>query len=88
MHFLVQIPNETYIFAKYRFWAIIYILVCLNRTIFKESIGGQTRGGQKGQKEVNQLKIEKITYICIFVIDTQEILLILLNIDLDLFFTF
>ena len=27
---------------------------------------GSDSGGQKGQKEVNQLKIEKITYICIF----------------------
>merc|ERR1712055_228927 len=45
---------------------MIYILVCLNWTIFKESIGGQNQGGQKGQKEVNQLKIKKITYICIF----------------------
>ena len=30
--------NETYIFAKYRFRAIFYILVCPNRTIFKESM--------------------------------------------------
>ena len=58
--------NKTYVFAKYRFRAIFCTLVCFNRTIFKESIGGQTRGSQKGQKEVNQLKIEKFTYICIF----------------------
>ena len=46
-------------------WAIFYILVGLNRAIFKESIGVKL-GGQKGQKEVTQLKIGTFTYILIF----------------------
>ena len=76
--------NETYIFAKYRFRAIFYISVCLNQTIFKESLGGQTRGSQKGQKEVNQLKIEKFTYICIFWYRYPMKLIYLLNTDSEL----
>ena len=57
--------NETHIFEKYRFRAIFYILVCLNWAIFKESIGGQTRGVKK-VKEVTQPKNGKFTYIYAF----------------------
>ena len=55
--------NETHIFTTYRFRAIFYILVCLNRAIFKESVVGQ-----KGQKEVTQLKIGKFPFICIILV--------------------
>ena len=56
-------PSMKLIFTTYRFRAIFYILVCLNRAIFKESIGGQ-----KGQKEVTQLKIGKFPFICIILV--------------------
>ena len=55
--------KQTHIFAKCRFRAIFYILVCLNRAIFKES-----KGGQKGKKEVTQLKIGKFPFICIILV--------------------
>ena len=59
MHFLVQIPNETYISAKYRFSAIIYIVVCLNRTIFKESIGVRLGEVKKVKKRSINSKLKK-----------------------------
>ena len=64
--------NETYIFAKYRFRAIFYISVCLNRTIFKESIGGQTRGVKKVKKRSINSKLKKLPIYAFFGIDTQS----------------
>ena len=59
--------NETYIFAKYRFRAIFYILVCPNRTIFKKSIRGQTQGVKKVKKRSINSKLKMLPiYICIF----------------------
>ena len=57
--------NETHIIVRYRFRDIFYSLVCLIQSIIKEFIGVKL-GGQKGQKEVNQLKIGKFTYGCTF----------------------
>ena len=63
--------NETYIFAKYRFRGIIYILVCLNQTIFKESIGGQTRGVKKVKKRSINSKLKNVPIYAFFGTDTQ-----------------
>ena len=79
--------NETHIFAKYRFRAIFYILVCLNRAIFKESTGGQTRGSKRSKRGHPTQNWNIYLYILFFCAITHFILLVLENIDLDLFFT-
>ena len=57
--------------------------------LFLRNLQGVKLGGHKSQKEVNQLKIEKCTYICIFFgTNTHLILLVMQNIDLDLYSTF
>ena len=60
--------NETHIFAKYRLRAIFYILVCLNRAIFKESIGGQTPGSKKVKKRSLNSKLENLPIYAFFLV--------------------
>ena len=67
--------NETYIFAKYRFRAIFYILVCPNRTIFKKSIRGQTQGVKKVKKRSINSKLKMLPIYMHFwyrSLDSQE----------------
>ena len=73
--------NETHIFAKYRFRAIFYILVCLNRAIFKESIGGQTRGSKRSKRGHSTQNWKIYLYMHFFGAKTHLILLVLQNID-------
>ena len=58
--------NETHIFAKYRFRAIFYILVCLNRAIFKESIGGSNSGVEKVKKRSLNPKLVNLPIYAFF----------------------
>ena len=80
--------NETHIIAKYRFRVWFYTPVFYNWAIFKESIGGQTRGSQKSKRGQSTKNWKMYLYMHFFGTNTHFILLILQNIDLDLYFTF
>ena len=58
-----EAANETHVFAKYRFRAIFCILVRLNWAIFKESIGGQTRGSQRSKRGQSTKYLKKYLYM-------------------------
>ena len=72
--------NETHIFAKYRFTAIFFILVCPNRAIFKESIGGQTRGSKMSKRGHLTQNWKIYLYMQFFGANTLLILMVLQNI--------
>ena len=67
--------NETHIFGKYRFRTLFYILVFHNRSIFKESIWGQTRRSKRSKRGQLTQNWKIYLYMQFFGANTHLILL-------------